>query len=199
MRSEQWTIAFRLAYRTITVMTGRLLWLQHASRGSASWYKYLSVCGLTNFTHWRAKLITCHFYEKLHTYGRKNTFPSNTAMFCHRNINLKLILMCQSIEMCLVISSELSSSQHVVVCSKVDKNSLSEVGQGARRSSPACYYASVPNRPHTPPCTATHENPHTTHGAQWDCIDCCVKQWHGVRRLKLYCIKDREEMLSMVL
>lgn len=92
----------------------------------------------------------------------KTLFTRHTAMFCHQSINLKLVFMYQSIEMCLVINSELSSSQHVVVCSKVDKNSLSEVGQGARRSSPACYYTSVHNRPHTPPCTATLRT-HTLH------------------------------------
>lgn len=51
----------QLAYQTITVMVCCLLWFQHASQDSASWYRYLSVCGLTNFTQWRAELITDHF------------------------------------------------------------------------------------------------------------------------------------------
>lgn len=78
MRCEQWAITFRLAYQTITVMTGCQLWLQHASQDSASWYRYLSVCGLTNFTHWRAKLLTDHFSPKkkvqLPAHGRKKDF-----------------------------------------------------------------------------------------------------------------------------
>lgn len=64
MHCEHGAITFQLAYQTITVMADCLLWLQHASQDSASWYRYLSVCGLTNFAHWRARLITDHLSKK---------------------------------------------------------------------------------------------------------------------------------------
>lgn len=97
MRFEQWAITFRLAYQTITVMTDCLLWLQHASQNSASWYRYLSVCGLTNFTRCRTKLITYYFSEKTARLWKEKHFSRHTAMFCHQSINLKVIFMCHRV------------------------------------------------------------------------------------------------------
>lgn len=134
-------------------MTGCLLWLQHASQDSASWYRYLSVCGLTNFTHWRAKLITDNFskkkrFNRLTVEGR--TFPGHKDIFYYHSLNVILIFICRS-----MYRSELGSSQPVVVCFAVDKNSLSEVGQSARMSSPACNLCFLP-QPSSHPDMRSH-------------------------------------------
>lgn len=74
--------------------------------------------------------------------------------------SIKYYYLCaiRSIELHPDINSELGSSQPVVVCFRADKNSLSGVGQSARRSSPACNLCFLPQ----PSSKPQHAQPHTT-------------------------------------
>lgn len=105
MRYEQ------LAYQTITVLVCCLLWFQHASQDSASWCRYLSVCGFNELHTMESQTNNRPFFLfQLLDFGKgfpfskvkqsqvkQRLFPGNKDMIYNHSINLILIFMCHSV------------------------------------------------------------------------------------------------------